>query len=69
MLICMAKSQALDNLAMVMVLIQEDQEGMGQIPEDQEDMGQIPEDQEDMELIQIVMARVLPAMVKGPILM
>jgi hypothetical protein len=58
MLICMAKSQALDKLATVMALIQEDQE----------DMAQIPEDQEDMEPIQLVMGRVPPAMVKGPIL-
>ena len=54
----MAKSQALDKVAMVMVLIQEDQEGMAQIPEDQE----------DMEPIRLVMGRVPPAMVKEPIL-
>ena len=54
----MAKSQALDKLAMVMALIQEDQEVMAQIPEDQE----------DMEPILLAMDKVPPAMVKGPIL-
>ncbi len=64
----MAKSQALDKVAMVMVLIQEDQEDMAQIQEDQEDMAQIQEDQEDMEPIRLAMGRVPPAMVKEPIL-
>ena len=58
MSICMAKSQALDKVAVDMVLIQEDQEGMAQIPEDQE----------DMEPILLAMDKVPPAMVKGLIL-